>query len=192
MIEDRARPGHHTVVTDLTVGGKTGGRMIGFGRLTVLLLVAGDTVAGLTGQHIVLMALETIHGLVYAFQPETRHTLMFPCRGIDCFPIEGGVAVPALDPQLQPVAVILFPVPVAGFTIHGGALHDAVQMAVGAGDRAVFAHQGKIGLIMGNGCPAAFLRRQFRRGVKKQVDEYRQEKSGKHDIPGFYCFFHVK
>lgn len=104
------------------------------------------------------MALETIHGLVNTFQPETGHLLMLPYAGLDDLPIEGSVTLFAVVAQLQAVAVVLFPVPVTGFAVGGCALHHAVQMTIGAWDCAVFSHEGKIGLVMGDGCPAFILR----------------------------------
>jgi hypothetical protein len=113
------------------------GGMVGFRGFQVIFPVAIVTIVGLPGQGSALVTLETIQGSMNPFQPKSRYLSMVPGIGLDCFPIEGGMAVITMYPQLQPVAVILFPVPVAGFAIDGCAFHNAFQVTLGTGYGAV-------------------------------------------------------
>ena len=114
------------------------------------------------------MAFRAVQDAVRAFKPEPGHRFMIPLGGLDIFPSGRGMAIAAMDPELEPVAVVLPPLPVAGFAGPRRSLEDPLEMAFPAGNHLVLASQRKIGPVMTLGGPFGLVLLQGRGGALAQ------------------------
>ena len=94
------------------------------------------------------MTVGAIECQVDAFKPESGDICVIPFRRRDIFPGLRGVAISAVEAELEIVAVILTPLPVAGFAGGRCALENPLKMTLAAGNGSVLADKWKVCLVM--------------------------------------------
>ena len=135
-------------MTGDAVGGEARQNVVRFLGAPVILFMTGH--AGRKNRlEIFAVAFGTVQGLVDPLQMEPGYGKVVPLVRRHVLPGRRSVAVLAVGAELEPIAVILPPVPVAGFADRRRPLEDALDVAFGAGDRPVMADEGEIGPVMG-------------------------------------------
>jgi hypothetical protein len=157
MHKDGPFPAHHAVVADLALGGEPGRHMVGlFGR-SIVIFMARVTFDRRLPHPLISVALSAILHPVRAFELEPGHSGMVPFGGGNVLPGLGNMAIPTMETELKPVAVILTAHPVTGLTGSWGPLKSAFEMTLPAGHGQVSSNEGKIGPVVARGRPAGLL-----------------------------------
>jgi hypothetical protein len=157
VAEDSPLPGGRAAMADLALGWEPGRAVAGVLRRFEILLVTGVTLGGRFPESILPVTVGAIECPVHAFKPESGHIRMIPLRLQDILPRLGCMAIPAVEAELELVAVILTPLPVAGLAGGRRAFEDPLEMTLAAGDSLVLADEGEICFVMVLGRPLGLL-----------------------------------
>lgn len=124
------------------------------------------------------MAVGAILDPVDTFEPESGDVSVIPLGRRNELPGLGCMTVPAVQAELEPITIVLAPLPVAGLAGLGCALKDPLEVALDAGNGPVFTDQGKIRFVVGFDRP---LGNVLRGGGARQPD---QEAEAQEEKPG--------
>jgi hypothetical protein len=170
------------------VGGKPGTQVVGFSGIAVVILVTVEAILCQAAELIVFMAFRTVQYFMGSGQGVAGFLLVDPGPGPDYFPVMGRMAISTMETQLEIIAVIFFPYPVAGLALAGRSLENPVYMTITAGHGSMLADQGEVGLVMGVWIP--FLSGVIFRVKIKHQQYSEQQRRDKGDGSKYSIFLH--